>query len=371
MSTRSGPQPGPGPAMLPRAVDRSGLRREALRQRAILRRKRGERAGPAAIAGSLLMVALSQLFCWKPVRVITHYLFHGGPLMAAGLSYTLVFASTALLVVGFSVLGMFLGNYPEVREAVAEAVNARVPGLLDTGGGGVVPLGLLDDPHPLTLATVIGSVVLVFTGWRWVSGVRLSFRRLFEVPPARGLPVAAVPRDLLSLVILGILLALSAVANTAASGLLGFLLGAARELGWEPDGAWTGNGPALGLSALLVVALDGLFAFELVRGVAGLRLTRRALLSAVAAAAAGNFVLRYVGGTVIAGATANPYLLSAALVLGVLISFYLFSQVLLLSAALGAIVQADRHGGRVVPDGEPVAITVVPASTLPGLPGRG
>ena len=51
----------------------------------------------------------------------------------------------------------------------------RVPGLLDTGDGGVVPLELLEDTRPFTLATVIGGAVLFFAGWRWVSGVRLAW----------------------------------------------------------------------------------------------------------------------------------------------------------------------------------------------------
>ncbi|HST72160.1 MAG TPA: YhjD/YihY/BrkB family envelope integrity protein [Kocuria rosea] len=369
MSTRARPRPGPAPAMAPRAVDRHGLRREALRQRALLDRARAEGAGPGAVAAGLLMVGLCELFRRLPVRVVMHYLFHGGPLMAAGLSFVLIFASTALLVVGFSVIGVFLGNDPVVRDTVVAAVTARVPGLLDTGAGGVVPLELLQDTRPFTLATLIGSGVLVFTGWRWVAGVRLAFRRLFEVPPARGLPIAAVPRDLLGLVILGVLLALSAAANGAASGLLGFLLGLAADLGWGGGPSWLGHGLTWALSTLLVVLLDALFALELVRGIAGLRLTRRALLATVLAAAAGNFLLRYLGGTVIASSTANPYLLSAALIIGVLVWFYLFSQVLLFSAALGAIVQADQHGGQVHPAQEAVAITVVPASTLPLPPG--
>lgn len=368
MSIRALPRPGPAPGMAPRAVDRSGLRREALRQRGLLRRKRDEGAGAAAIAGSALTVALAELFRWLPARVVTHYLFHGGPLMAAGLSFVLIFASTALLVIGFSLIGVFLGNDPEIRGAVVDAITERVPGLLDTGAGGVVPLGLLEDPHPFTLATLIGSAVLVFSGWRWVSGVRLAFRRLFEVPPARGMPVAAVPRDLAGLGILGVLLGLSVVANTAASGLLDFLLRTAGELGLDLGAGRIGSGLSWGVSALLVVVLDALFALELVRGVAGLHLTRRALLTTVLAAAAGNFLLRYVGGSVIAGATANPYLFSVAVVIGVLVWFYLFSQVLLFSAALGAIVQADQHGGRVHPAGEPVVITVVPTATLQGSP---
>ena len=100
------------------------------------------------------------------------------------------------------------------------------------------------------------------------------------------------------------------------------------------------------------------------RGVAGLRITRRALTVTVLAAAAGSFALRYIGGTVVAGATTNPYLLSVALVVGVLLWFYLFNQILLFSAAIGAIVHADQRGGRVHPDGENVAITVVPMATL-------
>ena len=286
--------------------------------------------------------------------------------MAAGLSFVLIFASTALLVMGFSVIGVFLGNDPLVRDAVVEAVTERVPGLLDTGDGGVVPLELLEDTRPFTLATVIGAAVLFFSGWRWVSGVRLAFRRLFEVPPAQGLPIAAVPRDLLGLLLLGVLLALSVVANGAASGLLGFLLDTAGELGWGSGPDWLRTGLTWALSTLLVVVLDALFALELVRGVAGLRITRRALAVTVLAAAAGSFALRYIGGTVVAGATTNPYLLSVALVVGVLLWFYLFNQILLFSAAIGAIVHADQRGGRVHPDGENVAITVVPMASLGG-----
>ena len=73
-----------------------------------------------------------------------------------------------------------------------------------------------------------------------------------------------------------------------------------------------------------------------------------------------------IGLAVAASLTTNPYLLSVALVVGVLLWFYLFNQILLFSAAIGAIVHADRRGGRVHPDGETVAITVVPMASLPG-----
>ncbi|MEX5294544.1 YhjD/YihY/BrkB family envelope integrity protein [Kocuria sp. CPCC 205268] len=366
MSTRAGPRTGPAPELPPRAVDRHGMRQEALRQRALLSEKRAGGAGVLAVAGAALMAGLADVYRRAPVRVVLHYLFHGGPLMAAGLSFVLIFASTALLVMGFSVIGVFLGNDPQVRDAVVEAVTGRVPGLLDTGDGGVVPLELLEDPRPFTLATVIGAVVLFFSGWRWVSGVRLAIRRLFEVPPAPGLPVAAVPRDLLSLLVLGVLLALSVVANGAASGFLGFLLDLTGELGWGRGPEWLRTGLTWALSTLLVVLLDALFALELVRGVARLRITRLALVVTVLSAAAGNFALRYIGGAIVAGATTSPYLLSVALVVGVLLWFYLFNQILLFSAAIGAIVHADRRGGRVHPDGETVAITVVPMASLPG-----
>lgn len=366
MSSRTGPRAGPAPAMAPRAVDRRGLRLEALRQRALLRRKRDAGAGALDVAGTVLALVLAEAFRRLPVRVVMHYLFHGGPLMAAGLSFVLIFASTALLVVGFSAIGVFLGNDPLVRDAVVAAVTDRVPGLLDTGEGGVIPLRLLEDTRPFTFATVIGVAVLFFAGWRWVSGVRLAFRRLFEVPPAKGVPVAAVPRDLLGLLLLGVLLGLSVVANGAASGFLGFVLDTAGELGWGTGPRWLRTGLTWALSTLLVVVLDALFALELTRGVAGLRIGRRALLTTVLAAATGNFALRYAGGAVISGATANPYLLSIALVVGVLVWFYLFSQVLLFSAALGAIVQADRHGGRVHPRGEAVAVVVVPMAAVTG-----
>ena len=45
MSTRAGPRTGPAPELPPRAIDRHGMRREALRQRALLREKRAAGAG--------------------------------------------------------------------------------------------------------------------------------------------------------------------------------------------------------------------------------------------------------------------------------------------------------------------------------------
>ena len=118
MSTRAGPRTGPAPELPPRAVDRHGMRREALRQRARLREKRAAGAGVLGVAGTALAAALADVYRRMPVRVVLHYLFHGGPLMAAGLSFVLIFASTALLVMGLSVIGVFLGNDPQVRDAV-------------------------------------------------------------------------------------------------------------------------------------------------------------------------------------------------------------------------------------------------------------
>ena len=80
--------------------------------------------------------------------------------------------------------------------------------------------------------------------------------------------------------------------------------------------------------------------------------------------AGGNYVLREVGGLVIQAMTSSPYLLSIAITVGVLLWFYFFSQIILVSAAFGALVQADTHGGHPQPVGETRAVAAVAVATL-------
>lgn len=353
------------PRVMPSAVDKAGLRREFRRQVSILAHKRRDGAGILALVGQALNVALAYLWTLLPGRLIMHYFFHGGPLMAAGLSYNMLFASTAVLVIGASVAGRVLGNDSELRNLVVDAVDETVPGLINTGSGGVIPASVLENPQPFTLTTIIATAVLCFVAWRWAAGIRLACRRMFEVPPARGAPAAAVPRDVLGLILLVMVLAVSLVLNAEAAGVLRVLQGAASEIEWLSAVLdFLGGGFIYGAATTIGVAADALMLYLMIRGVAQLKPGKWPLTCIVLLGVLGNVALREVGGALIQTMASNPYLFSIGIIVGVLFWFYFFSQIVLVSTAFGALVQADLNGGHAPPEGEDRAVTPVDAQLL-------
>lgn len=317
--------------------------------------------------GAFLGWAFARLMALFPARIITHYMFHGGPLMAAGLAYQLLFASTALLVIGFSLLGMILGSDSPLQQSLVQGIGQAVPGLLDVGDGrgGVIPLALLENTAPFTVASGIASGVLVFTAWRWIAGIRLATRRMFELPPAPGMPIAAVPRDLAWLAVIGLLLLSSATISVFASGAVKTVMRWLEDSGWIEPQAWLDGGLTVLFAVAVGFVVDLLMSFALVRGVSQLKLHRKALLVAILVGAIGSQLLRFAGGEIIARTTNNPYLFSFAVLVGVLLWFNLYGQILLFAAASGAVVQADIRGARAQPERETRAVTVVAASSLP------
>lgn len=355
------------PPVVPPITDRRGLTAEHQRL-ARVRNQLAENGAPLTKRlPALLMWSFARLMSIFPARIITHYMFHGGPLMAAGLAYQLLFASTALSVIGFSLLGMFLGSDSALQQSLVQSIEQAIPGLLDVGDGqgGVIPLALLRNTSPLTAASGIAAGVLVFTAWRWIAGIRLATRRLFELPPAPGMPIAAVPRDLAWLAVIGVLLLSSAAISVFASGAVTSVTRWLESTGWLEPQEWLDSGLNVVLAIGLGFLVDLLMSFTLVRGVSQLKLHRKALLVTVLVGAIGSQLLRFAGGEIIARTTDNPYLLSFAVLVGVLLWFNLYGQILLLAAAAGAVVQADIRGARAQPERETRAVTVVAASSLP------
>lgn len=199
----------------------------------------------------------------------------------------------------------------------------------------MIPLSLLQNTAPFTVASGIAAGVLVFTAWRWIAGIRLATRRMFELPPAPGIPIAAVPRDLAWLAVIGVLLLSSAAISVFASGAVESVMRWLESTGWIEPQEWLDSGLNVVIAIALGFLVDLLMSFTLVRGVSQLKLHRKALLVTVLVGAIGSQLLRFAGGEIIARTTNNPYLFSFAVLVGVLLWFNLYGQILLLAAAAG------------------------------------
>ena len=271
------------------------------------------------------------------MRVWQHYNLAHGPLMSAGIGFTMFFSITGLLATGFSIAGLVLAGQPALVDALVASIAKGAPGLLTVDGSkGLVDPHELLNPGGLGLTAVIAAVVTVFTSLGWIASMRDGLRGVADLPPLKRNPVLLKLSDAGTLLLLGVALiassGVSLVFGTAADWVIGLLNLDARVAG-----------PAAGAVKLVVpLLLNWATAVVMFRLAGGLRLPRRAFLEGTVLAAVGTTVLQVFSTELLARAGQNPILAPFAIIIGLLIWFNLVSQVYLLSAAWSAIRDADQ-----------------------------
>jgi membrane protein len=273
----------------------------------------------------------------KPVRVFMHYSESRGPLLAAGLSFQSLFALFAALWVGFSVAGLVLRANSDLLGAFLTMLNTSVPGLIDTGDGGMIDPRVLFESATLSWTGAIALAGLLFTALGWLASCRDAVRTIF------GLPGELTNFALLKLKDAGLGLAFG-VALVVSSALLVVstqLAGSALEfLGFDRDSTVTVTaGTAIGL--VLMFLLDTATLSALFRLLSGLAIPLRRLLVGALLGAAALGILKLLGTALLGGATRNPLLASFAVIIGLLIWFNLICQVILISASWISVGMAD------------------------------
>jgi membrane protein len=274
---------------------------------------------------------------WKPVRVVTHYTSRRGPLLAAGLSYQAIFAVFAAIWVAFATAGFVIRGNPELLDAIFEVLSVSVPGLINTGDGGVV------DPDTLLQASILGwtgaiaAGGLLITALGWLGAGRDAVRTMFRLPALPTNFFLVKLRDFGLAVGFGIAIVVSAgltVLSTAALTIVFQFLGI--------DGASPGATIAVRGSVLLVVlVLDTLVLGLFYREVSGIRIPFRYLWRGSLLGGLALGVLKALGSTLLGGASHNPLLASFAVILGMLIWFNFTNQAILLAAAWISVSATD------------------------------
>ena len=163
----------------PDPLDLEALRAAALRRRALFVRTRQRGGGSVKVAAAGVRWLGARAATTRPLRTWNLYLARRGPLMAAGCAYNMFFSIAALLVVGFSILGLVLSGNPELQEAVLQTAARAIPGLIDTGNGGLAAPEQLFSASGFSLALAISTATLLFTSLGWIRGVRQGTRAIF------------------------------------------------------------------------------------------------------------------------------------------------------------------------------------------------
>ncbi len=251
-------------------------------------------------------------------RAILRYDDVLGGRLAAAIAYYGFFAVFALALIGYSVFGLVLQNNVELFDVVQRFLRQNLP--------------FLDVPAILASGRtvgVIGVVGLIFTGIGWVEAIRSSQRLIWRLNQHPGYVVI---RQLLDLLVMVGVLLLIAVSVLAVAALESFL-------------AWITDGRASLLLAVvswaLTVAINMLLAAALLAAVPRLRMTVRRLIPPVLMVGIGITLLNTVGRFFVAFVQRNPAYALVGSAVGVLVYLYVFNQLLLFGAAWAA---TSPHG---------------------------
>jgi membrane protein len=233
-----------------------------------------------------------------------------GPRLAAAIAYYGFFAAFAMSLVAFSILGFVLAGDQAAAHAATEYLAKNLPYLsVDTISRARTTVGLL------------GLVGLVLTGVGWVDAMRSSQRLMWDLAQQPGNPLLRRLIDLGMLVGLGLL--------------LGFLLWVTSTLqpllpGWfGPVSAGLVN---FVMSAALLVAVPRL------------RVGPRRMIAPVLVVGLGLTLLTTVGQIYVSHTANNPAYRVVGAAAGLLVFLYLFGQLVLFGAALGATYDGAPPG---------------------------
>ena len=252
------------------------------------------------------------------VRAGVRYDQADGGRLAAAVTYYAFFATFALALLGFAIFGFFLDD-PAVLHSVQRYLVQNLPSL-----------DVQALRHARGTAGVIAFVGLPVTGWFWVDALRSSIRKVWGLPEYPGALVVRIFVDLLVLVGLGLLLAVSLAVAFVTTALAGRLVSAAG----------TGDAPArwllAGVGFVLGLGVNALLSIAVLTGLPRLRMPLRRVLGPALLVAAGLELLKTLGRLYVQRTEANPTYQVVAGAVGLLVFLNVVNQLILFAATLTA-----------------------------------
>jgi membrane protein len=236
-----------------------------------------------------------------------------GGRLAAAIAYYGFFAVFALGLVAYWAFGFLLNRNEALREAVEDFLNQNLPFLQ-----------LQQIQESSGTIGIVGLLTLAVTGIGWVEAIRSSQRALYDVPQQPGNLIVRRILDMVVLIVVFGLLAISVAAADAIEALLRWLVG--------QDGSLVLTIVGWGLTLLFNMVL----ATALLVLIPRLRMPLRRLYPSVLVVAVGVTLLNTAGREYVIRVDRNPAYTVVTGAVGLLLYLYLLNQLLLLGAALAA-----------------------------------
>ncbi|MFE3447521.1 YihY/virulence factor BrkB family protein [Nonomuraea sp. NPDC059194] len=248
---------------------------------------------------------------WHPVdhliRTVQRYQLQSGDRLAGAVTYFAFLSLFPIIALAFAVFGFVLQERTEIREALQKSIAEQLPGLADL-------IDLDGIAQARTSAGVIGLVGLLYAGLGAVDALRGALREMSmaTTPPLSFLVGKA--RDLVTLVMLGVTLVVSALLGgfaTQATTTVATFLGVETSEAAKVTLTLVGLAASVGADWVLFLIVLGWVAkptrpFKV--------LARGAVLGAI-----GFGVLKQVATLLLAGTLSNPVYGTFAVTAGLLL----------------------------------------------------
>ena len=277
----------------------------------------------ARVSARISAVRAKRPFVDHTFRMQAHYTGVGGNMQAGGVTYFAFLSFFPIMALAFFVVGYLARIYPNARRDLKHAINQVLPGLV----GGKHGVSIDDIQTAAATVGLLGVVGLLYAGLGWLSSVRDALEVVFELPDKEqpGF-VSGKLRDLLSLVVIGVVLLVA----VAVAGLV---------TGFSQDVLdWLGLGSQLSwllylLSLAFGLGANALLFFSLFRLLAEPHTPTRSLWSGALLGGIGFEILKQVSGILLAATKNTPAFQAFGIALILLVWMNYFSRVILYSAA--------------------------------------
>lgn len=285
----------------------------------------------ARISAAVIRWALSL----RIVRSFLLYSERGGPMLADAVTYRALFSVFAGVLLGFSIAALWLAGNEQAWNAVVDAVDAAVPGLIGT----IVDPDEIAAPAGLTIAGAISLVGLIGSALGAIGSLRTALRTIAGTVGDDVMWLWVILRNLALALAIGVSFLASAALTFVGETIVRAVADATGAPADSPAVFW---GVRL-ISLLAVLVLDAGLILLSFRLLSGLRPRLRSLLAGAALGAAGLIVLQELSGLFVRGAGANPLLATFASLLALLLWLNLSTQVILIASSYITTAEEERH----------------------------
>lgn len=294
--------------------------------------------GDGAPREPLIPRLIAMVLSWSIVRAYLRYSQRKGSVLADSITYRTLFGLFAAVLLGFSVAALWLAGNPTAWNALIEAIDNAIPGLVG-GDDPLIDVDEIDGGATFSVAGGLSLLGLVGAAIGVIGTLRVAMRQIAGTVVDDVLFIWVILRNLALAAGAGGALLASAAATMLGTAGLGLVAG---WFGMAEDDTllrWGSRGVAL----LVTFALDTVAVAVLFRALSGVKASGSALWSGALLGGFGLTVLQQLSGLFVGGASSNPLLASFASLIALLLWINLSAQVILIASAFIVTKTAEKR----------------------------